>query len=198
MLIMIQVKNQMQSIILDKEKEHFYSNKQKEHPSLFKNPKFPESIEEEQSADKVLDSEDATELDSEQPKSAKANLPSTPKSEFSEEELREILEQPVSKFQFLKDLQEIEKSSKMDLKEVIMFDKITNEWKEKSSKFKQTCKFDFKFEAEKYRVGSHSFRYTYNKNEMTWNTALKCLFNNAKKLIVLQERIQSFQIFRGL
>ena len=102
----------------------------------------------------------------------------------------------VSRDEFLQNVLLIENNGKRSNHKNLLIEEITKEWKELAGKIRMSCKFEFKFEPEKYRVGSHSFRYTTGKNEIAWNTALKFMFNNAKKLIFLQEKMQSLEIFK--
>jgi hypothetical protein len=165
---MIQIQHKLQQIILEKEKSVFYSQKMKENPSLFQ----------------------------EQEKSFMSHFTSFQKKTEKEESVEESTEaSEISREEFIETLLKMESNQGRNNHKNLLIEEISNEWKEFSNKLKYNCKFDFKFEPDKYRVGSHSFRYTYNKNELAWNTALKFLFNNAKKLIMLQERVQSLEIF---
>ena len=165
MLIIGQVQKHLLKVILEKEKNAFYSNKKVEQPRLFQ----------EDSQSRVFQ--------------YSTEIIFLTKKEESEEEVNP--ETPLSREDFLKSLQTMEGGEEGDHS---LIEEIAQQWKELSSKIRHACRLDFKFEADKYRVGTHSFRYTSGKNEMAWNTALKFIFNNVKKLISLQERIQSLEI----
>lgn len=163
---MIQIHNKLQRLILDKEKSVFNSRKMIQNPSLYQEQSPAYS----------------SSFSSEKTSITKNTITPTEKTE------------EISREEFLENVLSMESKEGRSNKNILI-EEITREWKELSGKFRMSCKFDFKFEPEKYRVGSHSFRYTPGKNEMAWNTALKFLFNNAKKLIFLQEKLQSLEIF---
>lgn len=149
---MIQVREHLVRLILDKTKSNFNQSNKTKTPSLFR---------------------------------GKAGGPSTNEMRGPGESGR------VSREEFLNALNSLEQTND----EEVVIQEISKKWKEMSSKIRLECRFDYKFNPDKYRVGAHSFRYSVGENEMTWNTALKFLFNNVKKLILLQERLQSLHVF---
>jgi hypothetical protein len=116
------------------------------------------------------------------------------KASLQSQKMKEEAPGEVSREEFLKNLYEME----MQGNDETVYEEVSKKWKEMSTKIRYDCRFDYKFNPDKYRVGTHSFRYTVGENEMTWNTALKFLFNNVKKLILLQEKLQSLSIFGTL
>lgn len=172
---MIQIHNQLQRLILEKEKSVFNSRKMMENPSLYQ--EYSSAFTSSFSSEKT------------------SNTKNNKISGGEEKKLENLETAEVSREEFLENVLLMESKQKRSNNQNLLIEEITRDWKEFSGKLRQSCKFDFKFEPEKYRVGTHSFRYTPGKNEVAWNTALKFLFNNAKKLIALQEKLQSLEIF---
>lgn len=168
---MIHVHLELQNAILKKERARFYSQKRRRFPDFFDSPEPRASAKpRRRRSDASHEAE---------------RLSGASDAEPCEE---------VSHADFEWEVQRLAQRSRGDASD-FGAEEIGAQWKEVANKVRLSCRLDFKFEPDKYRVGSHSFRYTYNKNEVAWNTALKFLFNNAKKLIVLQERLQSLSVF---